>query len=1684
MATKLTTNTFNTTYKDDYSDSDGYYRVLFNSGKALQARELTQMQTMIQSEIARMGNNIFREGAPITPGGVTLSNRYEYIKLNTASNPLPNTPNDLVGKEFTVQSPNPAIKFVVLEVVPAEGSDPSTLYVRYTDTSASPSDGSAPVRVPNGATMSSAGVGDLKAATLNATGVATKASVAKGEYFAQGHFVFVPSQSIFVSKYTSNPTIDIGFIINEQIITAEDDISLYDNQGDNPNRSAPGADRLKVSLTLSRKDEIASDDNFVYVARIDNGIIVDEASGEDAYNVINDVMALRTKEESGNYVVKPFIAKFNETNDTTKLELDVSSGIAYVDGYRLEIPRTKLEVSKPQTTATLEGENVIASYGNYVVIDPAACSNLPDIQTLPLVNLRSATAYGGNTIGTARVRALQEDGAYINYYLFDVDMSAGQSFTAVRSIGTSNSDYADVVLENGVAVLKNTADNSLLFPLPRTRPSSTGVNVTSVTQQFMHQQLSNSTGTIANISPASGYTWTNASDWIICEDDGAVATSATVNINTGTGAYTITGLSNNTIYQVFAYRAKSNPIEKEKILQQNIALTILWPNDADTDADGNRYINLGRSDVIKINDVKTQNALGDDLSFNFIFDNGQRDNFYANGRLVEKGGVTIPAGNIYINMDYFIHGTGGDFFNVNSYDGVVDYDDIPEYTKSTGETINLRDVLDFRPVESTNGNYTGTTSAVFPLPQNTDNITATVQYYLPRSDRLVASVQNSRDGRFGLGEVKIIQGVPSFNAQYPDLPSGSIPLYDIALNPYTLNTTDLTTTYINNKRYTMKDIATLETRLDELTELTTLSLLELNTSSIEVYDQNGLARTKSGFLADTFSNYDYSNVNGLEYRAAIDPAENTLSVQQYPNNIRIVYDQTASNTVVKKGDLLLLNHSDVSFINQALATETENVNPFAVVSQVGQIELSPQNDNWVETLFTPDIIVDGGSRNRDIPGTVLVGNINSFRNSWFGRPVGNRVRVITGSRVIRDLVGQRIVDIEIIPFMRSIKVGFRATGLKPNTRFWPFFNGINVSSWCREESSFVRFSDTTDDPGNLYTNRTAHPSGSTSLIADINGNINGSFVIPSTRDLKFRTGTQIFKLLDISANDEDACTSLAKTTYTAQGTLETVERTIRQTQEIDIRWYQNRDPLAQSFRVDQFENRSGIFITKARLFFASKDPGSIPVEVQIRRVENGIPVSVPINGASKTLNPGDINIPANGNDLTSIQAAFTDFEFDEPVYLAPGQDYAIVILSDSTAYNTYVAKIYEFLIGSTEAKVARQPTLGSLFKSQNARTWTPDQTKDLMFQLFRADFYSAGKAYLKNGIVPKHLLTANPFLSTQGSPDITVSHPGHGFILNDDVVISGLDSASTYAGISGSDINGLRAITAVDPYGYKFSAGSNANSTIVFGDTEVVASKNVMINSFIPSIATLVPDGTSIAPKVKMSNGSSFAGDYDRNSSNNGAYGKDTSFTDITLNEVNTTAVPKIIASSQNESRIAGNVSLNMEIDFTTLDSKVSPIIDLQRATISTFENVIDKQSSSASAGFNVPINYVAETDPNAGSAPAKHITSQINLANSAVGLKVIFAANRPSASEILVYIKTGRSDEFLDTKPWVLVPPQSNLPADEDGTTFRDYEYLAGGISGTLEPFASFQIKLVFNSVNSSKIPTIRDLRAIAMAT
>jgi hypothetical protein len=1698
MANILTNTTFATSYKDDFADSDHYHRILFNAGRALQARELTQMQTIIQKEIERFGSHVFNEGGIVRAGNITLNTTYEYIKLNDISKTY--VSNSLVGLVYTVRD-NPNIRVRILEVKTATDTDPATLYVQYEDTTGG-TPGAAAVRVPNNVWLESTqNAIELRVAASDATGKATTISVKDGDFFVQGHFVFVKSQTIFVDKYSNTPSSDIGFRLVEDIVTVDDTNDLYDNQGAVPNIASPGADRHRIRLTLIKKSDLRPTENFVYLCRVDQGKIVDESSYNQTYNVLQDVMATRTKEESGDYVVKPFIAKFNDLNDSN-LQLAVTSGVAYVDGYRLDIPASKITVPKAQETFSFASQNIVATYGNYVIGNGTNNKGLPNINEFEEVTLNNAANFAGSGIGTARVRAVEEHtGNNYKYYLMDIQMNSGQVLGSVRSFGTSTTDYTNIVLEGGDAILRSGENNSLLFPLPKTKPGSTGVSITALTVQRRYifqtdangdKQLLSTDGDTVGLTFGHGAgTFTNSGDWIVSTLDGAITSANYSNLGT---TVDISGLTGNTTYELLAYVAVDTPAPSTKQLNQNQIITKAWPTEAESDGNGTRWIDLGVPDVYRVNAIKRIDSDGADLSTNFIFDNGQRDNFYAKGRLIEKTGTSIPSGNVYVKYDHFTINSKKNFFSVNSYDQVVNYEDIPTHTKANGEVVNLRDVLDFRSYQNDSANYTHGTG-IHHLPQNTDVITGSVEYYMPRKDRLVASVTNHRDGRIGKGDLKVIQGVPSLNPQFPEIPTGSIPLYDIELNAYTVNLSDVKTSFYDNRRYTMKDIARLEKRIDDLTELTTLSLLEANTSTYDVFDSDGLSRTKAGFIADAFSNYRFSNTTSSEYRATVNTLNNTLRPEIHANNVRLLWDSAtsvAANTV-RKGDLALLAiDSNLPFIEQLLATGTDEVNPFNVITQTGFIELSPASDTWVEINFQPDTIIDGGEIT-ELVGARLVNDINNFEASWFGVPSGGAVQVVTGSTVLRDIIGERVLDISIIPFMRSRKISFDAHGLRPNTRVYPFFDGINISNYTRAES-FVRVSETTDDVGNLYTNTTSHPDGSTSLITDSAGSIAGSFIIPSNDNLKFRTGNVLFKLLDIDTDQEALSATQARATFSAQGAIETRSGTVRTTRVLELEWIENLldvDPLAQTFRIDQFEHPNGLFLTKVDVFFRTKDQVGIPIKCEIRTVENGVPTEQALPGATTYLLPSQVTTPTdeglNPNSLTDIVQAATTFTFAEPVFLNSGQQYAIVLMAESTAYTVYTAQVLEFLLGSTEAKVQKQPTLGSLFISQNATTWTAEQTKDLMFRLYRAQFASSGSITLNNSPIANKLLTANPIQTTSGSDLVRVFNDGHGLSKGDAVTISGLDLQDSYGGIRGTSLAGSRTVLNVDHTGFTFTADSDADATIRVGGNAVVIGQNAIFNSYVPTVTTLLPENVTLASKVKLTGSSAGTGvlSYANRRNLGPTLDRDTTFTTITLNEVNQTEEPKAILSDSNETfHLSGDKSFLMQLDLTTTDDRVSPIIDLQRTAVTTFENLIDRQSPSASTNFNIPLTYVAETDPVSGSSPAKHVTSVITLAEAAVGLKIILSANRPTNANFEVYYKIGTTDDNFDEVDWVLLASENNPPADNDGITFRDYEYLAGGPGGTLSAFTKYQVKIVMTSTNSSEIPVFKDLRAIALVT
>lgn len=667
----------------------------------------------------------------------------------------------------------------------------------------------------------------------------------------------------------------------------------------------------------------------------------------------------------------------------------------------------------------------------------------------------------------------------------------------------------------------------------------------------------------------------------------------------------------------------------------------------------------------------------------------------------------------------------------------------------------------------------------------------------------------------------------------------------------------------------------------------------------------------------------------------------------------------------------------------------------------------------------------------------------------------------------------RTLSVTLIPFIRSRKVYFYARGLLPNTTHDAFFDGVDVSDWCREET-FTRIADsTTQDSTSSNNTATSHPDGSTALISDSNGEIQGSFFIPNTSSLRFRVGSRVFKLRDSNATTDDNAISKAYATYTARGTLETNQvvntfTQIRPRPAVNFPNRRLRDPVAQSFVIP---NEEGCFITEIRVPFKTAS-STKPISCQIRTMELGLPTTNIIGQkwlSGATVSATVSNSPSFGNAST-----YATFTFDEPIYVEGGVEYAIVLETDSLDYEVWTAVAGKFLLGSNTRRLMKQPTLGSFFKSQNGSTWTPDQERDMMFRIRRAVFTtSAATAYFENVDLPVTKLGSNPILTTNTSGTIRIYHPNHGLLASDKVTISGAVDTN---GITAAQINTQQTVVdADDADSYTVTTAGTATSTGRGGGTAVKAYHNYPYNIAHFAVNALKFPETTLNFSLKTTSSQSLAGSetaYSKDSSYNATYPN----TDIDFTSV------KMVASAENETAsLSGERSIALKASMQTTSDFLSPVIDLQRLSATLVGRRIDNQAASPATGFNVPASFVAETDANNGSSIAKHITKPVTLSEPAVGLKLIFSANRPSDSSIEVYYKvleSGSDVSFGDTA-WVAATIDETIQSDEDKSIYRDYNY-------TIEedPFTRFQLKFVFKSSNQAKYPTIKDLRVIALAT
>lgn len=1845
MATAFTSTTLSGIYNDDWSENDNYHQMLFNSGRALQARELTQLQTMIYQEMGRLGKNVFKEGALVAGSGVAINTSYDYVQISAVVsgnfvNALPtDDPAGILGITLTGQ--NSGVQAKVLEVKPTGGNfTQNTIYVQYINSGEQATDSTTdtPTVFTAGETISGSSTNLTVAAT--ATGPVATTPIGKGcridvgesDWFVMGRFVHYGGGSLILSEYNLGDLVsgapinaDIGFKITQEVVTVNDDTDLYDNSGDAINTSSPGADRYRIRMTLTTKANTTDSDTFVFVARVENGQIVDQIEETDAYNKVQDVLALRTEEESGDYIVNPFTLNFDSDTDAT-LAVTVSDGLAYIGGYRVENPSPiKLIVPRSQSTELVSGDIVPVVYGNYVNALSTGTGLLPDLDagTYPALNLNADAGGTGTLIGTARIRAIEANGdGTFKVHLFDITLETDKVFQDALSIGSASGHINFEVQPNDP--LKNTGlsqtiDNDLLLPTNRPRPQSISGG-TIVTQSAVTKKADGSANqlTMPTIT-AADVAYTNSSDWLIVNvtaNTAIDASLATVVIGGTPGASTATitdaSIPNNTSDDIrIVYYTTKIPAVATKTLTTTTS-TITPGTDA---ISGKTIVDLGVVDVFEVDTIKDADVNGVDISERYFLDDGQRDNFYENGKLILKDGAIAPAGDVYVVFRHFTRGVG-DFYAPESYSSVK-YSEIPTHTRQDGTVINLRNYIDLRP-DKGDGSFSGNK---FPLPQAGTSITSDITYYLPRADKLIATQE---------GDIQILMGQQSKDPQLKPTPDNSLELYQILMNANTAGGEDVQLRPIEHKRYTMKDIAKLESKLDDLSERTELSLNELRAYHTESVDSDGIARAESGVITDDLTDQTGSDTENNDYSAAIDPEKGLVRPMADEGNVRLICETEAApsvggtNNIVKKGDNVYINYTDLQWQYQDKASRTVKINPFGLVDNVGVLKMSPSSDEWKDSRQDAiQALQDNGKlsprqaflwnnwqwnwkgrNDEDLwqnydeerrSGSLRWGNIKVENDQYSTqRNAHGYVRRVVRRNSLRTRIGRRYIDLALIPWIRTRKIYFKAQGLKPGTKFTPFFDGKDVSDWCRPETTFVQWSDRVaaeaGDGSEQYSanSTTGHPDTAAALVSNADGEIIGSFWIPNLRPkynvarfnqrrrvkqeyLRFRAGVREFKLLDINVNDWSQADSKCFAYYTVRGSLWHRWNRIISTRGFQSRWplglgfggfpaaynpkemrnllnqvstagvgfslpqlsgkygpntsflnttalntldangemsqvlsdYINVDnqsaagnlvrpnsipqnPMAQTFKVD---NQFGLVLTKVTLFFKVKDSGRLPVSIHIRPVVNGkpsltdvVPDSFVFKKPSEVTATGATSNPT----LSTVQSNGTVFEFDEPVLLQPWTEYAIVITSSSTEYEIYSAKTLDSVLGSPSVTITTQPAPGKLFLPQNGVSWSETKDQDIMMKIERAKFdVGGGTLLLKNAPLPAALLEENPLVVTSGQQIVRVKHSCHGLAVGDALQLNGI--TGTVGGLDASVFNGVNFTTiAVDGTGYTFDCGQSASVTEETGGDAVIARRNLVFDAANPTIESVVPNFTSTDFSAKFVTGIHVAGNAnDRFKPNNqaGTIGA-AKFEKITLDQniefdfpraIYDDAVNDTINGSELGSATAGsNQSVYVKCDLKTSNDYVSPILDLQRASMTCVGECVDNGSNA--------ITPIAETEPSGGNQGSHHITTPVTLEVPSVGMDIRAGCFIPQDGQVDVYIRTGDADTNLALQNWVPVTPNSPIPTQNQQGNFENGNWLPGGVGGDLQPFTQAQAKFVLRGINNG--PNLKDISIKFLAT
>jgi hypothetical protein len=1307
-------------YYDDFSEEKQFNRILFKPAKAVQARELTQLQTILQKQVERFGSNIYKEGTIISGINLTARDDLFYVKISDQSGfTNPGLYDQVKGDDGITTSYiiTGQTSGLVAEIIKGktgfqtQDPDLKTFFVKYLNTA---QDGDTDVKqFQAGESLVITDKFNVQQITLTAATVANNVgrsfgvSCEEGVIFQKGHFIFVDNQFIIVSKYTNTPgTVSVGFAIQENLISSNNDTSLLDNASGFNNENAPGADRLQLVPTLVSYNTATEPTEFFALIRYVDGNPV-RIRDRTEFNSINSELARRTYDESGNYVTRGLNVTLEQSGSNAFVV--VSPGKAYVYGNEvINVSAKRLLINPNTLTQSKANQYTGVSYGQYYTYNHTTGQVL---DAFAIDGTRYNIRNGSTVIGSCSIANVTPG----KIYVYAISRISGQENTVPTKIGNT-------VLTNTGTIYEVNSSGKVFDG------GKSGMNSISAVTMVQRKRLAiTSTSATLVLAPTSteqplttNIFAVNATNNVITATASVTGTSVTVTLATGNAVF---------LY----YDAIVSGIQHDSLEDLDVYVKSVYANG---------FATLGLPNAIQLLEVVDQFGTGTDITSKFRLVNNQKDHFYDISNITLKAGETLSNSNLRIRVKVLRRTSvvGSGYLTINSYSNIsADSKQlIKSFTGKNGIEFNLLNTYDFRPYASPVVAYTiGTagaptayivsTTVVAGIQPSTDSsISATQSYYMSRIDSVVLD-------EFGV--ISLYKGGEAENPSRPAI-SGLYALNNVYIPGNQLKISgnnSIKLQDVSNKTYTMRDIGNIEKKIDRLVDLVSISLLETDTKDIFIPDASGLNRFKNGILVDSFKDLAGGEIADPEFKAAIDKTRTvaTPSVTQFPIDLKIG-SSSGANTFQ---DVATLADSGtrVTLINQPYATSFRNcVSNF--YSYQGRTSILPPFDAGYNVIKNPavEFEIDFATPLLDLVNNIqelipLVRESSSAVERGLTTTTTTRTSRLTStvSDQFSTAVGNFVTDINMKPYIQSREVKILVTGLRPNARHYFYFQQSPVDAHVYPGSINL----TTVGTSTEYNVANVQIAGlkSAAVRTNAEGTLTAVFMIPKDT---FFVGENTLEIVDVDtySSIDSAKTSYTKATYRAfnfdigKSDLNFTTRTVDFGIETTVVQRQftraaPTDPIAQTFKIrtGQANGSSVVMLSDLDIYFKSKSV-TLGVTLEIREVVNGYPSSTVLPFGRKHLRANQINVSD-----TSLLA--TNFAFKNPVKLNLEKEYCFVVIPDANApdFLIWTAKVGGTDVSSGVA-ITNDWGDGVLFTSTNDSAWKSYQDEDIKFSINRYDF--------------------------------------------------------------------------------------------------------------------------------------------------------------------------------------------------------------------------------------------------------------------------------------------------------------------------------------------------------------------------